>query len=284
MVETRSMKRSCMVETRSMKRSRRANTGSSSRVIEDDYVRKIPPHIIKRKKENSSSSSSTNSSGSFEEEDDNVNGIDYFGVDGLKEEERVKHGMFSASDISMVSLHPDEYTNIPLTDEERRCYESPEYKAAKLDYHQLRWRGNVPELGCKEYHFITRKEASIYCKAIKKSQGYDLAFLPYSVMRAGMMTPVLLHKYEDVAQELARYSKLALRYYNKKNGTNYDFKRLVKANAQAACVKLYRITFVAGNFAAYPAEQDTTFQAKVLLKLRRDIEILLCRIKPCQRG
>ena len=65
-------------------------------------------------------------------------------------------------------------------------------------------------------------------------------------------------------------------------GTDYDLKRLVKANAQAACVIAYRITFVAADFAAYPNDQDTTFQAKVLLKLRGDIEILMCRIKPCR--
>lgn len=67
-------------------------------------------------------------------------------------------------------------------------------------------------------------------------------------------------------------------------GTNYDFKRLVKANAQSACAIVYRITFVAADFAAYPNEQDTTFQAKVLLKLKSDIAILLCRIKPCRLG
>ena len=144
-----------------MKRSRIANTGSSTRVTEDDYV------TTKRKKANSSSS---NSSGSFEEEDENE--IDYFGVDGLNEEERVSNGMFSASDISMVSLHPDQYTDIPLTDEERLCYESPEYKALppRPDYCKLRRRRSVPELGFKEYHFITRKEGSIYGKAVRKSQ------------------------------------------------------------------------------------------------------------------
>ncbi|KAM7509684.1 hypothetical protein LguiA_020137 [Lonicera macranthoides] len=180
-------------------------------------------------------------------------------------------GKFAKAQVDKVKLTPWEYLNVPIPPEEREYHETRfECIGISLDPADFR--------KTHSHCHITDSESETLYQAMKDSEGFDLPSLPYRAFVLTMVTPMYLVNNSD-AEKMAKYSKLAVRYYNKIHDKRYVFKRLVKANLQTARGLLFRITFMAMN--AHPPHFLATFQAEVFENIGDDIEIMLCRIKPC---
>ncbi|KAM7503787.1 hypothetical protein LguiB_002691 [Lonicera macranthoides] len=227
----------------------------------------------------------TSSSSSKGDDDDDHNNNDEKkkrqkrGGTGGKSEDRILSGHFIKHDVRKVKVERHEYTNIKLSEEVENFIKSAECRALpeEIDFNTI---NRCPYgLGLKEYHWYTRDEYEIYREVVKESKGFDLPFMPFSIERANMISSMDL-TYKIDAREMAKYSKLALLHYNKKNGTDFVFEKLVKANSQAACGFIYYITFMAKSTPSTNSTSFATFQARVHRLIEGGVVVALCRIKP----
>ncbi|KAM7520032.1 hypothetical protein LguiB_018994 [Lonicera macranthoides] len=178
----------------------------------------------------------------------------------LIDKDRGDAGEFTKMEVDSVELQPHEYQNLDVPEEE-------------LSYYEALGRYNYLTDKPLPFRPFTSEEQRLYDQQIEESEGFDVPFIPYAG-GPGMQVRVLLT--EEGAILIARYSKLALIYYNNRHGTDYAFERIEKANSHSSSVATYYITFV--------AKSGETFQARVHEKLKGDIDVLFCRIKPCQRS
>ncbi|KAG6603297.1 hypothetical protein SDJN03_03906, partial [Cucurbita argyrosperma subsp. sororia] len=105
---------------------------------------------------------------------------------------------------------------------------------------------------------LTDEEISRYAQAVLQSDGFDVPSLRDN-SEFGLIQPVC-EKYlsKPYIQDCA---EKAINEYNIKNGTNFEFVEVVRANHQASMGILYYITF---DVKQIITEIPTTFEAKVL--------------------
>ncbi|KAM7498377.1 hypothetical protein LguiA_022791 [Lonicera macranthoides] len=175
----------------------------------------------------------------------------------LIDNDRGKASEFTKKEVDNVELQPHEYQNLHVPKEELRYCETRRqyYLAGKP----------VP------YRPMTVKEAEVYHQQVRESEGFDCPFMSHTNAPGLRVREILIG---ENAKKIARYSKLALAYFNNRHGMNYAFERIEKANSHSSSVATYYITFV--------AKSGETFQARVHEKLKGDIDVLFCRIKPGQ--
>ncbi|KAM7503663.1 hypothetical protein LguiB_002567 [Lonicera macranthoides] len=178
-----------------------------------------------------------------------------------------KFRKFSDEEVEKMEVEPHEYA-VEQTEEEKKYYESPEYNTTsdviKKEVEEGSW----------EFHCMTEKEHEIYRKKVEESEGFDVPLLPGAICpgRLGRIN----FKWKEEAICVAKVSKLALIYYNKKHGTDYVFKCIEKANHAVTSVKTYYITFKATSAAR--SDLANTFQAMVHRGVG-NTEVMKCRIK-----
>ncbi|KAM7498329.1 hypothetical protein LguiA_022743 [Lonicera macranthoides] len=179
-----------------------------------------------------------------------------------------KFRKFSEEEVEKMEVEPHEYA-VEQTEEEEKYYESPEYNTTsdviKKEVEEGSW----------EFHCMTEKEHEIYRKEVEESEGFDVPLLPGAICPGRLCR--INFKWKEEAIFVAKVSKLALIYYNKKHGTDYVFKCIEKANHAVTAVKTYYITFKVTSAAC--SDLASTFQAMVLRRAA-DTEVMKCRIKP----
>ncbi|KAM7498336.1 hypothetical protein LguiA_022750 [Lonicera macranthoides] len=178
-----------------------------------------------------------------------------------------KFRKFSDGEVEKMEVEPHEYA-VEQTEEEKRYYESPEYNTTsdviKKEVEEGSW----------EFHCMTEKEHEIYRKEVEESEGFDVPLLPGAICPGRLCR--INFKWKEEAIFVAKISKLALIYYNKKHGTDYVFKCIEKANHAVTSVKTYYITFKATS--ASRSDLANTFQAMVHRGVA-NTEVMKCRIK-----
>ncbi|MED6111285.1 hypothetical protein PIB30_051101 [Stylosanthes scabra] len=88
---------------------------------------------------------------------------------------------------------------------------------------------------------MTDEELREYKKYAKASQGFDVP--KFKGKLVGMIVPYNLN--EITTPILTDFSKQALRFYNNKNSTGFEFVKVVKATYRLVAGRIYYITFEA---------------------------------------
>ncbi|XP_059666777.1 uncharacterized protein LOC132312424 [Cornus florida] len=127
-------------------------------------------------------------------------------------------------------------------------------------------------------HEMTKKECFEYYTRVQESDGFDVPEFP-NVFALGIIVPYLIpgEPFEDESslKELNTCSLLAVEDFNRRNGENYVFVKVGKANMQPVSGAMFFITFEAKNKNIGPVE---TFEAKVYAGIT-EMEVLMCRRK-----
>ncbi|KAK2993341.1 hypothetical protein RJ640_002710 [Escallonia rubra] len=99
-----------------------------------------------------------------------------------------------------------------------------------------------------------------YAAQVEASDGFDVDEIRTNII--GLIHPIgyLSEMGPAVIASVSFLSRTAMDWYNGKNGSNYVFDKLVKANIELVAGGIYYITYEAKDAGAGPA---TTFQARV---------------------
>jgi hypothetical protein len=149
---------------------------------------------------------------------------------------------------------------------------NPEECEIKLSAEEIRFFIHK-DYGGRTSSWATKEELKALRQALKESGGFDVPFVPWCHYHGTRRTNIST---VEAATPVVQCAKCALDFYNKKNGSNFVFDRLVMSLTRPCAGIEYCITFKAKSRSP---EFTKTFQTKAFIQLEGDLHIVMCRIK-----
>ncbi|KAF7121273.1 hypothetical protein RHSIM_Rhsim13G0019200 [Rhododendron simsii] len=122
---------------------------------------------------------------------------------------------------------------------------------------------------------FTIEERMAYGKRVEESDGFDVGQVPDEVLEPGLIRPIPIKSPRGL-KEFNDLSKLAIKDYNERNGTSYQFAKLIRVNCRSVMGIVYYITFLGKEDRAGAPPKN--FQAEVYVWLDEPT-IDFCRVE-----
>ncbi|KAH7845356.1 hypothetical protein Vadar_001077 [Vaccinium darrowii] len=138
----------------------------------------------------------------------------------------------------------------------------------------------TPNTGGKRYmRYFTPEEREAYHKKYIETEGFDMGKYPFEVTLSNPIREISLEKPSACSLDSLEGAKMAIRDYNRKNRTKYQFAKLVRVCLEFCTGIRYYITFQAKQNGKSPSP-PCNFQACVKFFLGLHVEFCREEKKP----
>ncbi|KAI8546731.1 hypothetical protein RHMOL_Rhmol07G0142700 [Rhododendron molle] len=168
----------------------------------------------------------------------------------------------------------DDYTNCRMTrsafkqQHEQKGDEKPQQQQQKKRKRKNKKKKPVvddtPKIswGSRYMRYFTPEEREAYQKKLKESEGFDVGKYTTEVALSNPISEISLEEHSEVSDFSTEAAKMAIRGYNRKKRTKYEFVKLVKVCIGLCTGWMYYITFQAKQDGMAPSP-PRNFQARV---------------------
>ncbi|KAG5540020.1 hypothetical protein RHGRI_020302 [Rhododendron griersonianum] len=166
----------------------------------------------------------------------------------------------------------DDYANRRMTrsafkqQQEQKGDEKPQQQQQKKRKRKNKKKKPVvddtPKISWRHMRYFTPEEREAYQKKLKESEGFDVGKYTSEVALSNPISEISLEEHSEVSDFSTEAAKMAIRDYNRKKRTKYEFVKLVRVCIGLCTGWMYYITFQAKQDGMAPSP-PRNFQARI---------------------